>query len=937
MNIFNLKKMSQNENQQFLPDNVQWQQAPGFQNNNQQQNIIPQQNALKDVTQDDIQQDTPQQQNINATQPIQNIQKKYPQFNSVFQAYRWAKQNNQAMRIEYTTLSNRHIIRDIEPHGDFFPKTTNRRNFITWDQTVGGIRGYIMQNINKYEFLGKKFSPKFNFSRTRRNFKRRINNRTKKRHEQTLMDKRQKMNKISEQLKNIKKTLIASNLEVYAKQVQDIQVKYSLTQGQGIVGYWIKNQRCLSNCYRSKRNSNKNLSSQQITFKCLQQYNNNIDKPGDKFNKFAQKQEVLDEIDVKYNFTQGQGILGYSIKNSRCLSNCFRQKRNSDKNKSAQQITFKCLQQYNKNINKPGDKFNKYAQSNHQLSILNSQDTLKLAMKLYQNGNTQISKQITKIASQMIKQSGIFQSVKDSVSDTASMLSKGKIGGRGDQFQVIVEQVNTQMKYINQVILAMQTNFLNKKIKNHYTLMPLSGNLQRLANQLGQIMVNITNQWNANKGIAGSQNIKYIIDWFTGIRVPLLKIHTDTNMICNFMEANKLKLKDPATKSAIQSKNLQIKQQIDRFQTQYAKFASIYNKTGQQAPQQQQQQNPKPTSNRSSEKKSQQIINHVRQMMIPYGNNVPAHIPQLNLFLNGTGWQVEMIKTAKSSNIEKTAQFQPRNVSNLIQMATDDTGNVDQKVVDGVLKFIQSMYSRYGVTFVHGTMNQDTQAQTNQFKFAKELDKLKNMLQAVNLNPRESGSENSLVLSYNAQKTGLFRFIVQVQESGIVLMKILHQPTLSHGHKVGQQVSMGNIKNLNKVYELIVTDVSGVIGIDLTGAVPAPGGANTHQPQFDSLIQDLHTALASNPGFGISMPQLKKSSVGNSIMYEGIVGVAITTPAPATDNRQVLISLNNNGQIVVKVVKMVNSKKTSKPKIVATCPLKSQQQTMQDIIAQIKK
>lgn len=863
MNIFNLKKMSQNENQQFLPDNVQWQQAPGFQNNNQQQNIIPQQNALKDVTQDDIQQDTPQQQNINATQPIQNIQKKYPQFNSVFQAYRWAKQNNQAMRIEYTTLSNRHIIRDIEPHGDFFPKTTNRRNFITWDQTVGGIRGYIMQNINKYEFLGKKFSPKFNFSRTRRNFKRRINNRTKKRHEQTLMDKRQKMNKISEQLKNIKKTLIASNLEVYAKQVQDIQVKYSLTQGQGIVGYWIKNQRCLSNCYRSKRNSNKNLSSQQITFKCLQQYN--------------------------------------------------------------------------KNINKPGDKFNKYAQSNHQLSILNSQDTLKLAMKLYQNGNTQISKQITKIASQMIKQSGIFQSVKDSVSDTASMLSKGKIGGRGDQFQVIVEQVNTQMKYINQVILAMQTNFLNKKIKNHYTLMPLSGNLQRLANQLGQIMVNITNQWNANKGIAGSQNIKYIIDWFTGIRVPLLKIHTDTNMICNFMEANKLKLKDPATKSAIQSKNLQIKQQIDRFQTQYAKFASIYNKTGQQAPQQQQQQNPKPTSNRSSEKKSQQIINHVRQMMIPYGNNVPAHIPQLNLFLNGTGWQVEMIKTAKSSNIEKTAQFQPRNVSNLIQMATDDTGNVDQKVVDGVLKFIQSMYSRYGVTFVHGTMNQDTQAQTNQFKFAKELDKLKNMLQAVNLNPRESGSENSLVLSYNAQKTGLFRFIVQVQESGIVLMKILHQPTLSHGHKVGQQVSMGNIKNLNKVYELIVTDVSGVIGIDLTGAVPAPGGANTHQPQFDSLIQDLHTALASNPGFGISMPQLKKSSVGNSIMYEGIVGVAITTPAPATDNRQVLISLNNNGQIVVKVVKMVNSKKTSKPKIVATCPLKSQQQTMQDIIAQIKK
>ena len=108
----------------------------------------------------------------------------YPQFNTVFQAFRWAKHNNETIRINYRTLHGTSLIRDVEPHGDFHAQTTHRTNFAVWDQTVGGIRTYIMENIVKdanfpkgYKFTGEKFSPKFNFSKERKNLKRRIRRR----------------------------------------------------------------------------------------------------------------------------------------------------------------------------------------------------------------------------------------------------------------------------------------------------------------------------------------------------------------------------------------------------------------------------------------------------------------------------------------------------------------------------------------------------------------------------------------------------------------------------------------------------------------------------------------------------------------------------------------------------------------------------------------
>jgi len=97
----------------------------------------------------------------------------YPTFPSVFQALRWAKQNKEVIRIEYTCKSGRAITRDVEPHGDFYARTTHRRISVTFDEQIGDVRSFIVSNISNYIFTGQTFEPKFNFSTERRNYMRR--------------------------------------------------------------------------------------------------------------------------------------------------------------------------------------------------------------------------------------------------------------------------------------------------------------------------------------------------------------------------------------------------------------------------------------------------------------------------------------------------------------------------------------------------------------------------------------------------------------------------------------------------------------------------------------------------------------------------------------------------------------------------------------------
>jgi len=103
-----------------------------------------------------------------------------PKFGTFFQAYRWAKENKKTIRIKYKTLKGIILIRDIEPVGDFFARTTKRRNVAAWDKNVNDVRTYTTNGVLAFEFTGEEFVPKFNFSKTRKNYIRRLRRRKNK-------------------------------------------------------------------------------------------------------------------------------------------------------------------------------------------------------------------------------------------------------------------------------------------------------------------------------------------------------------------------------------------------------------------------------------------------------------------------------------------------------------------------------------------------------------------------------------------------------------------------------------------------------------------------------------------------------------------------------------------------------------------------------------
>lgn len=91
----------------------------------------------------------------------QEPEKEYPVFNNAFEATEWAEKNGEVVRMSYVTKRGRQITRDVEPHGKFHSQSTHRTILVTFDETVGNIRAFILSNISSWAFIGKQFQKKF--------------------------------------------------------------------------------------------------------------------------------------------------------------------------------------------------------------------------------------------------------------------------------------------------------------------------------------------------------------------------------------------------------------------------------------------------------------------------------------------------------------------------------------------------------------------------------------------------------------------------------------------------------------------------------------------------------------------------------------------------------------------------------------------------------
>jgi len=94
-------------------------------------------------------------------EPLEEDTQNYPVFSNVFEATDWAEENLEVVRISYTTKRGRSLIRDIEPHGKFHSQSTMREILVTYDETVNGIRAFIVSNIGNWAFIGRTFQKKF--------------------------------------------------------------------------------------------------------------------------------------------------------------------------------------------------------------------------------------------------------------------------------------------------------------------------------------------------------------------------------------------------------------------------------------------------------------------------------------------------------------------------------------------------------------------------------------------------------------------------------------------------------------------------------------------------------------------------------------------------------------------------------------------------------
>jgi len=217
----------------------------------------------------------------------------YPDFSSVFMALRWAKNMGEVVRIHYTCRSGRPVVRDVEPHGDFWARTTKRRIVVTYDQTVEGIKSFIVSGITELQFKGEQFSKRFNFSQERRNYTTRLRRKRNKRKGllssigADMENLVSKMVKAAIKLEALGLNSQASEIDSIAKAFLDIKT----AQYVGGQGYCIRNKRSWDNCYRQKRNES--MGAQESWDACNKEYQESINNDESSWNKYAGSTETI--------------------------------------------------------------------------------------------------------------------------------------------------------------------------------------------------------------------------------------------------------------------------------------------------------------------------------------------------------------------------------------------------------------------------------------------------------------------------------------------------------------------------------------------------------------------------------------------------------------------------------------------------------------------
>ncbi|HUU87183.1 MAG TPA: hypothetical protein VMX17_05445 [Candidatus Glassbacteria bacterium] len=105
------------------------------------------------------------------------------------------------------------------------------------------------------------------------------------------------LTKIASSLDSQNRIKLASKIDKFTNDLVNIKT----AQYVGVQGYWIRNERCWSNCYRQKRAESPKKASQVVWQECQNEYVESINNPTSGWEKYAQgtKQIKLSEANKK--------------------------------------------------------------------------------------------------------------------------------------------------------------------------------------------------------------------------------------------------------------------------------------------------------------------------------------------------------------------------------------------------------------------------------------------------------------------------------------------------------------------------------------------------------------------------------------------------------------------------------------------------------------
>ena len=107
------------------------------------------------------------------------------------------------------------------------------------------------------------------------------------------------MEKVIEKIVNFASKLDKKSFSKEANAVDDIALNLiKVSQYVGSQGYWIRNERCWSNCYREKRASNPNKPTQEIWFDCQAEYEDAINNENSDWDSYADNNVKVANINL---------------------------------------------------------------------------------------------------------------------------------------------------------------------------------------------------------------------------------------------------------------------------------------------------------------------------------------------------------------------------------------------------------------------------------------------------------------------------------------------------------------------------------------------------------------------------------------------------------------------------------------------------------------